>query len=157
MTIKDTRDVISGLLLLLVGAGAGFAAVGYGVGTPSATEPGFFPLILSALIALCGWVILLKSVDFSGKAKTAGRPLTFDPWHVWSLLVVAGGFVLFGILLPVTGLFVTCLVTITAVGAGSRLLTPISAFVTAALLGAVAVVLFRYLLDLQVQAWPWGG
>lgn len=156
MRVKDLRDAIAGSCLVLLGVGAGIASLDYGIGTPSATEPGFFPMILSVLITLVGLGVLWGAVEMT-ETGSLREPILFDPWHLWSLAVVAGGFVLFGLLLPVAGLFVTCLISITAVGAGSRLLAPRGAFVTALVLSVVAVVLFRYLLDIQVQAWPWGG
>lgn len=156
MIIRDMRDVIGGGLLVCTGIAAGAAAIGYGIGTPSQTEPGFFPLLLSGLLTLSGGGILWGGFDRSGTA-TPEPPLRPSLWHLWCLVVIASGFVLFGLLLPVAGLFLTCLVSITAVGAGSRLLSPLAALATSAVLAAIAVVLFRYLLDLQVPAWPWGG
>jgi len=141
---------------MLIGLAAGRAAIDYGIGTPSEAEPGFFPLILSVLIGLCGIGVTAGSVDLSGRAHRR-QGLRLDGWHLWCLAVVASGFVIFGALLPIAGLFVTCVVSITVVGAGSRLLTPVGALLTATILGGVAVVLFRYLLDLQIPAWPWGG
>ncbi|MFD2249997.1 hypothetical protein FHS82_002768 [Pseudochelatococcus lubricantis] len=156
MSVKDVRDVIGGALLIAVGIAAAIAASGYGIGNARNIGPGFFPVILAGLLVLTGCGIVVSAVDFKGGVSPA-PPIRLDAWHLWCLVVVAGGFVLFGLLLPVAGLFLTCLVSIAAVGAGSRLLTPVGALATAVVLAAIAVVLFRYLLDLQVQAWPWGG
>jgi len=156
MTIKDFRDVIGGGLLILVGGTAAVAATGYGIGSPGSIEPGFFPLLLAGVLVLVGAGIVWSGIDTTGRAPRA-EAVRLDAWHLWCLCVVASGFILFGLLLPVAGLFLTCFVSISVVGAASRLLKPLGALLTAFVLAAVAVVLFRYLLDLQVPAWPWGG
>ncbi|HWL58971.1 MAG TPA: tripartite tricarboxylate transporter TctB family protein [Paracoccus sp. (in: a-proteobacteria)] len=156
MTIKDFRDVIGGGLLILAGAAAAVAATGYGIGSPGSIEPGFFPLLLCGVLVLVGAGIVWSGIDTTGNAPRA-EAVRLNPWHLWCLCVVASGFILFGLLLPVAGLFLTCFVSISVVGATSRLLKPLGALVTAFVLAVVAVVLFRYLLDLQVPAWPWGG
>jgi len=156
MVVSDIRDLLGGALLVLIGGATAIAAQQYGIGSATNTEPGFFPLILACLLLLIGAGLMLSALDFRG-TKTKGEGLRFDLWHLWCLVVVAGGFILFGLLLPIAGLFLTCFVTIAAIGVGSRLLTPLGALTVALVLSVVAVVLFRYLLDLQVQAWPWGG
>ncbi|MDT2023107.1 tripartite tricarboxylate transporter TctB family protein [Methylocella sp. CPCC 101449] len=156
MVVKDIRDLLGGGVLIAIGVMAGLAAKSYGIGSPTAAEPGFFPVILSSLLTLIGLGVAVSGLDFSGKAPK-GEPLRFDAWHLWCLVVIAGGFALFGLLLPLVGLFVSCAVTITLVGFGSRLLSLQGALATAFILSITAVVLFRYLLDLQVPAWPWGG
>lgn len=156
MVIKDIRDLLGGGVLVAIGIAAGLAAISYGIGSPTAAEPGFFPVILSCLLMLVGLGVIVSGLDFRGKAPK-GEPLRFDAWHLWCLAVIAGGFALFGLLLPVAGLFLTCAVTITLVGFGSRLQSLPAAILTALVLSAMGVVLFRYLLDLQVPAWPWGG
>ncbi|MFB9947957.1 tripartite tricarboxylate transporter TctB family protein [Rhizobium puerariae] len=156
MVISDIRDLLGGALLVLIGGATAIAAQQYGIGSATNTEPGFFPMILACLLLLVGAGVMLSALDFRG-TKPKGDSLRFDLWHLWCLVVVAGGFALFGLLLPVAGLFVTCFVAIAAIGFGSRLLTPVGALTVALVLAVVAVVLFRYLLDLQVQAWPWGG
>lgn len=156
MRIKDIRDIMAGALLILIGGGVAITAQSYGIGRMTEAGPGFFPALLGGMLALVGVGVAITGFDFSGTAEQAQR-IRIDGWHLWCLFIIALGFVLFGFLLPVAGLFVTSFVTITTVSIGSRLLQPISALTVAAVLAAVSVVLFRYLLDLQVQAWPWGG
>lgn len=156
MRIRDIRDVIGGGLLIGMGGAISLAAQGYGIGRMTDAGPGFFPAVLGGLMMLVGAGIGIASVDLRRDGPRAA-PLRLEGWHLWCLLLIASGFVLFGVLLPVAGLFVTCFVTIVTVAIGSRLLTPVGAVAIGFVLAASAVVLFRYLLDLQVQAWPWGG
>lgn len=68
--IDRHRDYYAGALMTLIGVLAGYVATTYDLGTLREMGPGFFPLVLSALIAALGVAI----------AATAGKPTPEDAY-----------------------------------------------------------------------------
>ena len=54
MKIKSQRDFWSGLMFLVVGIGFAIGASDYSLGTSARPGPGYFPLILSVIMAILG-------------------------------------------------------------------------------------------------------
>ncbi|HMN71400.1 MAG TPA: tripartite tricarboxylate transporter TctB family protein [Rhodoblastus sp.] len=52
--LEKRRDYYAGALMVLVGVFAGYVATTYDIGSLSEMGPGFFPLVLSVLIAALG-------------------------------------------------------------------------------------------------------
>jgi putative tricarboxylic transport membrane protein len=66
--MKNSADIVAGIVLIFVGIGAIVGAVGLRVGTLTEPQPGFFPfvsgvsiLILSSIILVQGWLGRTKS------------------------------------------------------------------------------------------------
>jgi hypothetical protein len=53
-----TATTVAGTVLLLLGLGTVYLALGYGVGTLSLPGPGFFPLLVGALLSLLAFFYL---------------------------------------------------------------------------------------------------
>jgi putative tricarboxylic transport membrane protein len=88
-------QVVAALVVVVLGAAAGFLAYGYGLGSLRRPGPGLWPLVVSALIVVLGVVLLV-----------AGRTLDdAEKFTRSSLLVLAGGatFLGLGVLLPTIG------------------------------------------------------
>lgn len=88
-------QVVAALVVVALGATAGFLAYGYGLGSLRRPGPGLWPLVVSALIVVLGVVLLV-----------AGRTLDdAEKFTRSSLLVLAGGatFLGLGVLLPTIG------------------------------------------------------
>jgi hypothetical protein len=148
---KYNRDYYAGALMLAIGLGAAWLGNDYHVGTLNHMGPGFFPVALGALLALCGLVIAVGAkASVSPEADEDRAP----EWRGWGCIVAGiAAFVLFGHyggLLPAT----FSLVFISAMG--DRDNTVKGALLLSAALCAVCVVVFWWGLKMQFPLFQWG-
>jgi putative tricarboxylic transport membrane protein len=92
------RDVIAGLILLVVAAVAAWQGSALTMGTPRHVGPGMVPQVLSAVIALIG-VVLLGIGLREGQAHR-------DRWPLRGPVFILGSAVIFGLLIRPLGLAV---------------------------------------------------
>ena len=147
----EKTELISGLVLLLLGLGVVLESSRYGLGRLSAIGPGFFPTALGVVLVLCGLGTLVHSFQRAGPAPVV-------KWR--ALLAVAAALLVFALALRPLGLIpATIAATITA-----RLAEPGFAILPVLVLaGALAVLswaVFGVGLNLPLDAisWPpaWG-
>ena len=62
MKIKSQRDFWSGLMFVVVGAVFAIGATNYSMGTSARPGAGYFPLMLSVIMAILGAIVLFKSL-----------------------------------------------------------------------------------------------
>jgi hypothetical protein len=144
-SIARNRDVLAGLLLIVIGGAAIFIARSYHLGTAAQMGPGFFPLLLGAAIIVTGICLILQrgteSIDLDISALrplvcVVGAPVVF------ALLVDRLGFVISA----AAAVFLSCLSQ-----PGFRLREVV---LSAAVLVTGAVVLFLWLLKVPIEMWP---
>ncbi|MBX9935098.1 MAG: tripartite tricarboxylate transporter TctB family protein [Burkholderiaceae bacterium] len=157
MKIKSQKDFFSGLMFMGVGIAFAWGATEYSVGSGARMGPGYFPLVLGALLALIGAAIALKALvvktlDGDKIGAWAWRPLCF----------ILGANVVFGILLaglpslgiPAMGLIVAIYaLTFISSLAGSEFNAK-GVFVLATILAVASYVAFVWALKLQFPVWP---
>ena len=102
LKIKSQQDFWSGLMFITAGIGFAIGATNYSMGSSARPGPGYFPLILSVIMALLGCVVLFKSLTIETED---GQPVGHIAWR--PLLVVTTSIVVFGLALPRLGMFVT--------------------------------------------------
>lgn len=102
MQIRNQRDFASGCMFVLVGLGFAIGSLQYSMGRPARPGPGYFPLILSVLMAILGAVILFKSLR---DPIEGGNPIGGIAWR--PLGVVIGSILAFAFALPTLGLLVS--------------------------------------------------
>jgi drug/metabolite transporter (DMT)-like permease len=102
MKIKSQRDFWSGLMFVAVGVVFAVGATNYSMGTSARPGAGYFPMILSVVMALLGAVVLFKSLTIETEG---GDPIGAFAWR--PLLVIVASISTFGFALPVLGMFVT--------------------------------------------------
>ena len=110
--IKAPKDFWTGVIYLLVGGLGYWIGRDYSFGSAGRMGPGYFPFAISCLLILFGVITLVRS------ALTAGEPvgaLAFKP-----IVLVIGGVIAFGYLLPRTGLIVAMLVMVLLSAAASE-------------------------------------
>ena len=73
MQIKNQRDFWSGLLFIAVGIGFAVGATNYSMGSSARPGPGYFPLILSVIMAILGAVVTVQGVDHRDGRRQPGR------------------------------------------------------------------------------------
>jgi hypothetical protein len=144
---------------MFIGVGVAFSvgATHYNVGNAARMGPGYFPLILGALLAILGLGVVLAAIRLDAPGgdpigKIAWKPLGF----------VIGANLIFGVLLgglpgfdiPAMGLIVAifALVIVSSM-AGTRFSLK-SALILGAILAVGSYLTFIVGLSLQFQVWP---
>ncbi|MBS0447066.1 MAG: tripartite tricarboxylate transporter TctB family protein [Proteobacteria bacterium] len=102
MKIKSERDFWSGLMFIVIGVVFAIGAGHYPMGTSAKPGAGYFPIILSVILALLGAVVLFKSLTFEADGGDRIGVIAWRP-----LLVVVASIALFGLALPRLGMFIT--------------------------------------------------
>ena len=149
MKIKSEKDFWSGLMFLAVGVGFAWGATHYSFGSAARPGPAYFPFGLGILMALLGALILFKSlvIEVEGGDRIGG--VAFKP-----LAIVVGSVVLFGLLLPRLGLFISLpLLVLTTALAGDEFHWG-EAIANAALLTAFSWFIFIWGLHLTIPLLP---
>ncbi|MBS0467716.1 MAG: tripartite tricarboxylate transporter TctB family protein [Proteobacteria bacterium] len=157
MKIKSQKDFFSGLMFLAVGVAFAWGATTYNVGTGARMGPGYFPLILGALLAVIGAVIMFKatvveSVDGDPIGKWAWKQIFFIIASNLLFGVLLAGLPSFGI--PAMGLIIAIYgLTFVAALAGHEFRFK-EVLVLATILAVGSYVAFIWGLNLQFPVWP---
>ncbi|MGB3067192.1 MAG: tripartite tricarboxylate transporter TctB family protein [Ottowia sp.] len=157
MKIHSQRDFTAGLLFSAFGVAFAWGATTYTVGSGARMGPGYFPVIVGALIALLGALITARSLIVHTED---GEPIGSIAWR--PLIFIIGANVLFGVLLgglpsiglPPMGLIVAIYVlTLVASLAGDQFqLKPV--LILATVLAVGSYLAFVVALNLQFPVWP---
>lgn len=102
MRIKSQKDFWSGLMFLIVGIAFAIGAMEYSMGSSARPGPGYFPLILSTILAILGAFILFESLTIE---TPDGEPVGKIAWK--PLLIVTFSILVFAVALPRLGMFLT--------------------------------------------------
>ncbi len=102
MKIKSQRDFVSGLMFIVVGVIFAVGATNYSMGSSAKPGAGYFPLILSVIMAILGAIVLFKSLTIETEG---GDPIGSIAWK--PLLVIVASITVFAIALPRLGMFLT--------------------------------------------------
>ncbi|SEQ81138.1 tripartite tricarboxylate transporter TctB family protein [Giesbergeria anulus] len=157
MKIKSQKDFFSGLMFMGVGIAFAWGSTEYSMGSGARMGPGYFPMVLGALLALIGTAIAFKALvvqtlDGDKIGAWAWRPLCF---------ILAANLV-FGILLaglpslgiPAMGLIVAIYaLTFISSLAGTEFNAK-GVFVLATILAVASYLAFVWALKLQFPVWP---
>lgn len=100
MAIKNQKDFWAGLMFMLVGAGFAAGALNYSFGSSARPGPAYFPFGLGILTALLGLFEIIKALTVKSADGEIGE------WPLRQMLIILGGILLFGLLLPKLGLVV---------------------------------------------------
>lgn len=140
MTFIDNKDVWAGLLLIAIGAGAILVARDYPFGTALRMGPGYFPVMLGALLILFGLAILAAGLRRGERIAGA--------WSLRALVVLPLSLVLFGLLMQHAGFVPAMLVLIFGSAAAGTEFRFVEVMLFALGLTALAVVVFVWALGL---------
>ena len=99
----DNKDFWAGLMLIAVGTLAVVLARDYPLGTVVRMGPGYFPVVLGALLVLFGIYVLVKGLRSADKIEAG--------WSLRALIVLPLALALFGFLMDRAG-FVPALVVL---------------------------------------------
>lgn len=150
MKIKSQRDFWSGLMFVVVGVVFAVGATNYSMGTSARPGPGYFPLILSVLMALLGAFVLFKSLTIEVEG---GDPIGDIAWR--PLLVIVAAIAVFGAALPRLGLVVTVPILILMTSLAGDEFKWKGVLATAVVLTVGSWAIFVLGLKLVIPMWPW--
>lgn len=145
--MKDPKEFWSGVLFMVFGVFALVVSSGYAMGTAARMGPGYFPRALGGLLVIIGALVSLRGMRVEGESvpRFYLRPLVF----------VLGTVVVFGIVIPYTGVILGTLLLIFCSSMASHEFSWKSALVSGILLAVAAVLIFIVGLKLQLPIWPW--
>jgi Tripartite tricarboxylate transporter TctB family len=146
MRIRSPRDFWAGLLF--VGIAALFIALAsqYRFGEAHRMGPGYFPIMVGALLAILGAVVAGRGLAFDGPPLPRFNPRP--------LLVTLVAVVLFGLAIEHLGLAAAIAALVLVSAFADREVRPLPSLVLAVLLIAFSVATFVWLLGLPLQVWP---
>ena len=147
--IRHPKDLAAGLMFMGFGVFDLVIASGYPLGTAARMGPGYFPRILGILLIIFGAILALRSLKLEGAPIRFGSPIP--------ALIVLGAVVLFGIIVPKTGLVIATLVLIMIASSASPEFRWKEALISGAVLATLSVLGFVWGLGLQFSVWPTFG
>jgi hypothetical protein len=145
------QDLLIGAVFLVLGVGFAVGATDYGLGTPAAMGAGAFPFVMGILLTLFGGITVVKGV-VAGEAEPIG-PV---PWRAIALIV--GAVLFFGLTVRGLGVAPAVFVAVLLSAFASERTRPLGAFLIAAGLTVVSVLVFVIALQLRLPLiGPWLG
>jgi hypothetical protein len=148
--IKSQRDFWSGLMFIVVGVVFAVGATNYSMGSSARPGPGYFPLILSVLMAILGGFVLFKSLTIEVEG---GDPIGHVAWR--PLLVIVAAIAVFGLALPRLGLVITVPILILMTSLAGDEFKWKGVLATAIVLTVGSWAIFVLGLKLVIPMWPW--
>ena len=143
---RDWPDILGGLALAAVGATAsGWALAHYDFGTLRQMGPGFFPIILGALLAVLGLVVALPAF---GRTGTGARV------QIGAAGAVLAAIVIFGFGLSRFGLVISTAVSVLVATLPAPHPGWIWRVVLTLAITALTVVVFSIGLQMTMPLWP---
>ena len=145
----DGTDTTTGLLLMGIAALFGWATRDLTIGSAFRMGPGYFPMILSAILFLLGAIILIRS--FAGPGD---QPLGKIAWR--GMLFILPAPIFFGLTVRGLGFVPSIFLTALIAALASRKLGLLPALVLAALVAGFSTLVFSYALGLPFRRFgPW--
>lgn len=157
MNLKNQKDFFAGLLFMATGLAFAWSASRHTVGSAASMGPGYFPLLLGALLTLLGGAVVFKALVFETEDRGrigpwAWRPVGFVVLANLAFGVLIGGLSSIG--LPPLGLVLAIFVlTLTAAKAGNAFRWK-EVLTLALLLALGSYLVFIVLLQLPIPVWP---
>src|SRR5262245_28175566 len=139
-SLLNNKDVWGGLMLIAVGAATVFIARDYPFGTALRMGPGYFPVILGALLILFGLAILAGGLRRGEQIASS--------WSPRALIVLPLSLILFGVLMQYGGFVPAMLVLIVGSATASSEFRLVEVLLFAIGLTALSVAVFVWALGL---------
>lgn len=144
------------LFLMLIGLGAALISLNYGIGTATAPQAGYFPLLLGVLLTSLSAIATIR--EYANRRRSI-----IGPWPVRPLALIIVALVVFAVLigggsafgLPGAGLLPATFFLVLIASRATAVIRLKESIVLAFILAAVSWGLFKGLLGLPVPLWPW--
>ena len=151
--MTNRRDLAGGALVTALGLGVTAVAHGYRLGTLRRMGPGYFPLLLGAILIVTGGLIALGGMRRAAP-HAAPRPAGSADWR--GAAAVVAGLVAFAVLGRWGGLLPASFACVFLSALGDRRNRPAVAAALAAAMTLVALVVFHLVLRVQLPLLRWG-
>jgi len=148
---RSYADVLAGAIFVLIGGAFAVGSLGYELGTPLRMGPGYFPLVVGAIVTALGLAIVVKGL-------VAGEVISFGsiPWRAVAAIVLAVLF--FGFTVRRLGFVPTSAVTALLTTLASSRVRLLTALAVAAGLTVASTLIFVVGLQLRIPLLgPWLG
>ena len=146
---KALRDVLAGLIFIGFGLAFAITAWTYDLGTALRMGPGYFPLLLGAVLVLLGAAVIVEGI-VAGEGEAIGAV----PWRGIVLLTLAVLF--FGFTVTRLGLAASLFVTVLIAAFSSQRTSLIGGLVMAVALTVFCILIFVQALGMPVRLiGPW--
>ncbi|MCB4770294.1 tripartite tricarboxylate transporter TctB family protein [Ancylobacter sp. Lp-2] len=155
--VRSPKDVVTGLLLIFLGAWFAWLGSDLPIGRAIRMGPGYFPLVLCGILAALGLIILLTGLAFGGDAEADedARRIAI-PWQGLALITLS--VVVFGLAVRPLGLGPAMGLAVFISAAASRRFSLRSGALMAAIMVAFAWAVFIKGLGLPLpMLGPWLG
>lgn len=149
------KDYYGGGLMLVLGLGAIWQGFDYQIGTLSRMGPGYFPVGVGAILALMGILIMAGAIRQSANGAEQDVK-TFHPpeWRGWFCIIAAN--IAFVVLGHYGGLLPATFAVVFIAALGDRQNSWKNAFLLAAAMVVVCLIVFAWALQLQFPLFRWG-
>jgi hypothetical protein len=149
LKIKSQRDFCSGLMFIVVGVVFAVGATHYPMGGSAKPGAGYFPLILSVVMAILGAIVLFKSLTIETEG---GDPVGAIAWR--PLIVIVAAIAVFGATINSLGLFLAVPILILISSLAGDEFKWVGVLITCVVLTLFSWLIFVYGLKLTIPLWP---
>ncbi len=145
--LRNNKDLLAGLLFILIGGLAVVIARDYPMGFVARMGPGYFPTVLGSILLLFGVYVMIRGIRSGGKIQGA--------WGWKPLALIALSIVLFGFLMDRLGMVPALVAMFFAAAPAGREFRFKEVLALTALMSAFAVGVFIY--GLKLPYWLFTG
>ena len=147
LRIKSPQDFGAAVVFIAIGLAGAYFGADLRFGTASSMGPGYFPVILSWIIAAIGVIVGIKAVAIEGPR--------IEPIQLRPILVIVSAILIFGYSIDKLGLAITAALLTVLAAYARRNVNLLETSLLAAGLALFTVALFVYGLSQPFPAW-WG-
>ncbi|MBM3530259.1 MAG: tripartite tricarboxylate transporter TctB family protein [Alphaproteobacteria bacterium] len=146
MRIRSQSNFWCGLLFAALGVTVMILARDYRIGSAARMGPGYFPMLLGALLALLGLTLTVPALFRDGPA--------FPRLHLRPLAFVLLGIAAFGVTLEYLGFVLAVAALVVIGGLADPDLRPVEIAGVALFMAVFSVGVFAVLLGMPLTLWP---
>jgi len=148
--IKSERDFWSGLMFLVVGIVFAVGARNYPLGVSARPGPGYFPLLLSIIMAILGAIVLFKALTIETEGGDKIGSIAWRP-----LVIIVASIAVFGAAITPLGMVVTIPILIFITSLAGDEFGWKGVLLNSIVLTFGSWVIFIWGLKLTIPLWPW--
>jgi hypothetical protein len=144
--IRNPKDFWAGVAFMASGGAFLIASRQFAMGTPADIGPGFFPAMVAGLLVLVGVFLAFGALAVDGPRI---EPMRFRP-----VALIIAALVAFGLIIDKGGLILAVAALVLVSSAAGGKFRPLQSVVIALALIALAILVFRLGLGMQIRLWP---